>query len=173
MTILACGCPATYPDWHRQDIDLGGASAHILGIPSFLHMPLTYNLYTARQRQDIEQLELQETWPGLILTTTGMFRGKIIALLQPATSPSRFVQSLPLAFSLRGYLHDGGIGTVREAHRALQAELFDMGRMPKETYLCYVTCPHCAQSRGGDKILVLRRWQSSSVLQNRLSRQKR
>jgi len=168
---LECGCPESFPDWHEQDIDLGGTAAHILGIPTFLHMPLSYGIYAARQHQAVEQLELKERYPGLMLTKTGVLRGKIISLLEQGNSPSRFVQSLPLDFKLRGYLHPGGIGTIREAHRALQSTLFDLGRMPKEMYLCYLTCPRCADDRGGDKILVLRRWQASTILQRRLNKQ--
>ncbi len=168
---LPCGCPENWPDWHQQDQDLGGHAAHILPLPALLHMPLSYDLYVARQRHDLEQLELQETWPGLVLTTTGLLGGRLIALLHSAASPSRHVQNLPVNFQVRGYLHAGGIGTVRTAHRALQSHLFDLGRIPKETYLCHLTCPQCAEQRGGDQILLLRRWVASTTLEKRLRKQ--
>jgi hypothetical protein len=51
-------------------------------------------------------------------------------------------------------------------------QLFDMGRMPKELYLCYLTCPVCSEEKGGDKILLLRRWQASATLSKRIQTQK-
>ena len=47
--------------------------------------------------------------------------------------------------------------------------ILDSGRMPKELYLCHLTCPHCSADRGGDRILVLRRWQYRAGLVNRRS----
>jgi hypothetical protein len=69
-------------------------------------------------------------------------------------------------------LHHGGIGTIKEGTRHLQMQLFDMGRMPKELYLCYLTCPICRDDKGGDKILLLRRWKESATLAGRISGQK-
>jgi hypothetical protein len=50
----------------------------------------------------------------------------------------------------------------------LQAKLFDIGKMPKELYICHLTCLRCADERGGDKILLLRRWVESPTLKKRL-----
>jgi hypothetical protein len=118
------------------------------------------------------QLELEEEWPGLVLTRTGFLRGEIVRLLKSGNSPSRFVRNLEGSFNLRGYLHHGGIGTIKEGTRHLQMQLFDMGRMPKELYLCYLTCPICRDDKGGDKILLLRRWKESATLAGRISGQK-
>jgi hypothetical protein len=43
-------------------------------------------------------------------------------------------------------------------------QLLDSGRMPKEMYLAYLTCPACSEERGGDRILLLRRWRASGRL---------
>lgn len=161
---LECGCPESWPDWHQQDIDLGGMLAHQLGLPCFLHMPLSYGLYAAKQHQQIQDLELTEKWPGLVLSTTGLLRGRIIRLLADQSSPSRHVSALPMDFRIRGLLHEGGIGTVRDSVRALQSGLLDQGHMPKELYMAYLTCPRCADQRGGDKILLARRWRESATL---------
>lgn len=163
-----CPCPSEYPQWHEQDVDLSGQPVHRLKIPSFLFMPLSYENYVQKQQADIENLELETQWPGLILTRTGMFRGEIISLLNSGESPSRFIQNLPGNMTMRGYLHNGGIGTIKESTRQLQMQLFDMGRMPKEMYLCYLTCPICADKKGGDRILILRRWQDSPTLKKRI-----
>jgi hypothetical protein len=69
-------------------------------------------------------------------------------------------------------LHEGGIGTIKESTRQLQMQLFDFGRMPKELYLSYLTCPVCRDEKGGDKILLLRRWQHSSTLAKRIQKRK-
>jgi hypothetical protein len=164
---LPCGCPDAVPDWNDRDVDLSHHAAHILPVPTLLHMPLSHGLYVQRQRHDIEQLELRETWPGLVLLQTGFFGGRIIALLESAESPSRHVQTLPAPFRVRGKLHAGGIGTVRNSVRALQSQLLDAGRMPKELYLAHLTCPQCSEQRGGDRILVLRRWVDSPRLRGR------
>ena len=163
-----CHCPTTYPDWHEKDIDLSGKATHNLPIASFFFMPLSLDSYLNRQQSDIDQLELEEEWPDLVLTRTGMLRGEIVRVLKNGNSPSRFIRYLPADFHLHGFLHQGGIGTLKKSTRQLQARLFDMGRMPKELYLCYLTCPLCNEEKGGDKILLLRRWQASATLSNRI-----
>lgn len=167
--MLECGCPQEYPDWHNQDIDLAHHCAHVLPIASFLHMPLSFETYKQRQQEEIEQLELQERWPGFALTRTGWLRGKMIRLLEDAESPSRHFQRLSSDFQVRGYLHEGGIGTVRNSVREQQMQLLDSGRMPKEMYLAYLTCPVCSEERGGDRILLVRRWRTSARLAKKTS----
>jgi hypothetical protein len=134
---------------------------------------MSYDTYAQRQQQDIERLELHEQWPGLVLTKTGFLKGQLIRLLTSGESPSRYIRFLELDFKLHGYLHPGGIGTIKQSVRALQNRLFDLGRMPKELYLCYLTCPLCADQKGGDKILLLRRWKASPTLAKRLDRKQR
>jgi len=168
-----CACPTDYPDWHEQDVDLSGKLVHALKIPSFMYMPLSYEVYVQKQTKDIEQLELEEQWPGFVMTKTGFLRGEILRLLKPANSPSRFVRTLDGTSTFRGFLHKGGIGTIKESTRRLQNQLFDMGRMPKDMYLCYLTCPICSEQKGGDKILLLRRWQESKTLARRIQNQQR
>lgn len=165
-----CGCPAAFPAWHEQDIDLGGYRTHTLPIPTLLHMPLGYEIYVQRQQLALERLQMRELWPGLILTRTGLLRGSITRLLEDAPSLSRHVGNFPRPFPLRAHLHHGDVGTIRRAVQDTQAQLLDEGRLPKELYLCYLTCPRCAGARGGNKILLLRRWQSSSVLEKRRTR---
>lgn len=166
-----CHCPTSYPDWHEQDIDLSNKPTHSLSVASFFFMPLSLDSYLNRQQRDIDQLELQEEWPDLVLTRTGFMRGEILRVLKSGESPSRFIRYLPPDFRVRGFLHNGGIGTLRNSTRQLQASLFDKGRMPGELYLCYLTCPVCSEKKGGDKILLLRRWQESTTLSKRLKRQ--
>lgn len=166
----SCGCPDTYPDWHDQDIDLSLHAVHALPIPTFLHMPLSYELYRQRQQQEVAQFELRETWPGFTLTRTGMFHGRLLRLLENQTSPSRHFTRLDANFRLHGFLHHGGIGTIRHSVRQQQMQLLDRGSMPKEIYLSYLTCPVCAAARGGDKILLLRRWKTHKALTRKLRR---
>lgn len=166
-----CLCPTEYPQWHEHDLDFSGKPVHALNLPCFLFMPLSYEHHVQRQQHDIKQLELEEEWPQLVLTRTGLLRGEILRLLKSGDSPSRFVRHLEGSFQLRGYLHKGGIGTIKQSTRELQMQLFDLGRMPKELYLCYLTCPICADEKGGDKILLLRRWKESRTLARRISQQ--
>lgn len=163
--LLDCGCPSEYPNWNAEDIDLSGNCVHTLSIPTFAHMPLAYEAYLQRQQHEINRLDLPEKWPGFVLTRTGWFRGKIIRLLNTVQSPSRFVGFLPVPFTVRGRLHDGDIGTIRNSISELQSALIRDGKMPKEMYLCYLTCPRCQEDRGGAKILLLRRWAVSKRLQ--------
>ena len=166
---LECGCPEHYPDWDGQDIDLGGMAILELPLPTFLHMPMGYDLYVGRIRKLIEDLELEQQFPGFYLSKTGWFKGQIIAPLAENTqSPSRHVTHLPRPFALYGKLHNGGIGTIKTSLREMQAELFDAGRMPKDLYMAHLTCPICAEQRGGEKILMLRRWEHSPTLANRM-----
>jgi len=166
-----CHCPTAIPDFHLKDINLSGAAVHRFPLAAFFFMPLSYHNYAERQRQAVIELDLQERWPGLILSHTGMFRGSIMRVLENADSPSRFVSVLNADFKLHGYLHKGGIGTLKTAIRALQNRLFDQGRMPKEMYLSYVTCPLCEAKKGGEQILLLRRYSESQTLKNRLKKQ--
>lgn len=170
MNAPVCLCPSSYPDWHEKDVDVSGQPTHTMAMPTFLHMPMAYDTYVQKQQNDIEQLELQEQWPGLVLTKTGFVQGVLIRLLKTGDSPSRFVRYLSADFKLHGLLHLGGIGTIKQSVRQLQNRLFDMGRMPKEVYLCYLTCPICSERKGGDKILLLRRWQASPSLAKRLKK---
>ena len=161
---LSCACPEKYPDWDGKDINLGGQSTHSLGIPMLLHMPLSYEVYLKRQYHDIQVLHLTESWPNLVLTRTGMFRGAIMRLLEKTGSPSHRIHYLPNPFHLRGKLHSGDVGTIRHTVRQIQMELLDSGKLPKELYMCYLTCPLCQEERGGNKILLLRRWTESTLL---------
>lgn len=165
---LDCACPKIFPDWHEQDIDLGGALAHILPIPLFLHMPIGYEAYAARQHQALIRLNLQERWPGLILTRSAAFRGCIIRLLETAVSPARHLEFLTSPFHVRGYLHQGDVGTISVGVRHIQQTLVAEGHRPRELYLSYLTCPRCAEPRGGHKILLLRRWIESPALKRRI-----
>lgn len=163
-----CSCPSSYPDWrHGQDIDLGGYRTHTLPIPTLMHMPLSYELYVQRQQQALEQLQLREIWPGLVLTRTGFLRGGITRLLEDAPSLSRHVGYFPRPFQVRAHLHQGNVSTIRQAVRDIQAALLDVGCMPKELYLCHLTCPRCAGERGGERILLLRHWVKSELLGKR------
>ena len=164
---LSCACPEHYPDWDGKDVELGGQCVHVLSIPMLLHMPLSYEVYLKRQYHDIQGLQLKEPWPNLVLTRTGMFRGTIMRLLEKTGSPSHRIQYLPTPFHLRGKLHSGDIGTIRNSVRQIQMELLDSGRLPKELYISYLTCPLCRDKRGGNKILLLRRWTESSLLKKR------
>jgi len=167
---LSCACPERYPDWDGKDIDLGGRCVHVLPIPLILHMPLGYEVYLKRQHNDIQTLHLTESWPNLVLTRTGMFRGAILRLLENTRSPSHRIQFLPSPFHLRGKLHHGEIGTIRDSIRQIQMELLDSGKLPKELYLSHLTCPLCREARGGNKILLLRRWAESSLLAKRANK---
>jgi len=165
-----CYCPSNIPSLHLKDLDLSAAAIHRIPLAAFFFMPLSYHTYAEKQRQAVIDLDLKERWPGLILSNTGMFRGTITRILEHGDSPSRFVTNLPANFVLQGYIHKGGIGTIKSSIRALQNQLFDQGRMPKELYLSYLTCPHCETAKGGEQILLLRRFIESDTLKNRLKK---
>lgn len=167
---LECGCPGDFPDWHDQDIALAGQLVHTVSAPMFLHMPIGYELRLERQRQTLERLQLTERWPGLVLMRTGLLRGKLLRLLEPATSPARGLEYLPNPFQVRGYLHEGGIGSLALSVRRMQTELIKTGKRPLELYLGHLTCPRCADARGGEKILLLRHWAESPALLKRVKR---
>lgn len=166
---LSCGCPAEFPDWHDQDVNLGGQLAHIMPLPMLLHMPLGFELRVARQQNIIEQLGLTERWPGLVLTRSAAFRGSILRLLQDAVSPARYLEYLPNPYWVHGYLHRGGVDTLAAGIKHVQGELVARGRRPRELYLCYLTCPQCSPRRGGDQILALRRWTESPALLKKIN----
>lgn len=166
---LECGCPASFPDWHQQDIRLGGELVHEVTVPMFLHMPIGYELRVERQRQTLERLNLKERWPGLVLIRTGLLRGKILRLLEPAASPAYGLSYFPAPFQVRGFLHHGGITDIARSVKQMQSDLVNLGRRPLELYLSHLTCPHCAPQRGGEKILLLRHWVESPALQKRIA----
>lgn len=168
----SCACPTEYPDWHQKEIELGNHWAHVQKIPALLSMPLAYDHYVKTQFEAIQRLELQERYPGLVLTQTGIFGGRLIRLLENGSSAAYQVQRLPDPWHLSGWLHQGGIGTIKSSLRQLQQRLLDQGRLPKELFLCHLTCPTCARDKGGERILLLRRWEASARLQARLSRQR-
>ncbi len=167
---LECGCPEHFPDWDNQDVDLGGEAVLELSIPTFLHMPMGYEVYLGRVRHLISQLELEPRWPGFNLTRTGWMRGRILCPLTTADSPSRHVTLLPSPFQLRGKLHKGDIVSIKNSVREMQSGLLDAGRMPKELYLSYLTCPTCQEERGGAMIMLMRRWEQSTRLTKRVNK---
>ncbi len=165
--ILPCGCPAAWPSWAGGDVDLGGQPVHVQPLRTLLWMPMGYQAFRMRQQRELELLELEEPWPGLTLVRMGPFRGQLLRLLREADSPSRRVQHLPAPFRLRARLHRGGMATLRQAVQALQRELLEAGRMPKELYLAHLSCPRCQEAKGGELILLLRRWEDSPRLRRR------
>lgn len=167
---LACGCPESFPGWHEQGINLGGRLTHTVTLPTLLHMPVGYELRRERQRQTLQRLGLKETWPGLVLLRTGLLRGKILRLLEPATSPASGLSFLPQPFWVRGWLHQGPISAMAQSARRMQSALVQAGKKPLELYLSHLTCPRCAELRGGEKILLLRRWVESPALLKRLNK---
>jgi len=167
---LDCGCPSVYPDWRSGDIDLGGQLVHSLSIPMFMHMPIGYENYLLKQKDDIERLELHEMWAGFNLTRTGAFRGHMFCPLLEESSPARNVAVLPSPFHLRARLFHGDVMDMRHEVRAIQSELLDEGLMPKELYLSYLTCPICEEERGGKRILIMRRWIKSKKLEEKLNK---
>ncbi len=159
-----CACPDTYPDWDGQDIDLAGRCVHQMPIKTAFHMPLGYDTYVNKQYLNIRELELTEIWPMMVLTRTKLFGGEIIRFIEDAESASRMVQFLAPPFMVNILLHHGGIGTIRKSMRQQQMGILDSGKIPKELYLAHLTCPVCEEKKGGDKILLFRRWVASSRL---------
>lgn len=168
-----CGCPDVYPDWDDRDVDLGGTPALVMPMPMLVHMPLAFDLYAGKQQRIIEQMDLQESWPRLLLTRTGMLRGRLIRLLrQGSTSMSRYFEVLPFPFVVRCKLHHGNLSTGHKVIRDMQMRLVDEGCRPRELYISYLSCPACSERRG-EKILFLRRWTESGVLKHRRDEQTR
>ncbi len=168
---LDCGCPEHYPDWDGQDIDLGGQAMLALKTTTFLHMPMGHETHLGQIRYLINNLELKAQWPEFVMSRTGWLRGQMLAPLEEADSPSRHITHLESPFHLRVKLHQGDIGTIKKSVKEVQASLLDSGRVPKELYLSYLTCPNCQEKRGGDKIMLLRRWQTSAMLAKRVNKQ--
>ncbi len=165
---LECGCPEHYPDWDGQDIDLGSQAMLALSIPTFLHMPMGYELYLGRVRHLLKELELKERWPGFMLTRTGWLRGQILSPLESGESPSRHIIHMPSPLNIRAKLHEGDIATIKSSVKEMQSNLLDLGRMPKELYLSYLTCLNCEKKQGGAKIMIMRRWEKSARLSKRI-----
>ncbi|HFE37202.1 MAG TPA: hypothetical protein ENK06_02125 [Gammaproteobacteria bacterium] len=171
-----CPCPETYPDWDEQSVDLSGYCVHEMKVASILHMPVSFDMYVSKQAANINQLALKELWPGLVLSQTGWWGGKIIRLLEigeSATSASRLVYHLPSPFHVMAKLHRGGIGTVAKAVHKMQIEMSEKGCMPKEFYLAHLTCDACSERKGGDKILILRRYVANERIQKRMAKESR
>lgn len=171
--ILPCGCPEHYPDWDGEDVNLGGELVHEQPAPMLMHLPLAFNLYRHRQHEDIARLDLTERWPGFTLTKSAAFRGRHLRILEDEECPARHVRRLPNPFRLRVALHHGDVGSIRALVRQMQTELVQSGCMPKEIYLAYLTCPVCAEERGGSRMMVLRRWIPSKKLKERLEKRKK
>jgi hypothetical protein len=171
MTALPCGCPQHYPkEWDGQDVDIGGWLVHTQPAPMLLHFPIAFDLYRKRQDEDITRLGLKERWPGFALTLSAAFRGKHLRLLEEEECAARRVNHLPSPFRLRVAMHRGDIGSVKPVIRNMQTELIQEGRMPHELFLAYLTCPLCSDDRGGNRMMVLRRWKPSKKLKERLEK---
>ncbi len=169
--MLDCGCPSEYPQWDGEDVDLGAWLVHEQRVLMFLHMPIGYEAYLDRQHKDIKRLQLNERWPGFVLTQSAAFRGRILCPLAEDTSPARNTFRLSNPFYVRTKLVHGDVGSIKGEVRSMQSALLDEGKMPKELFLSYLTCPRCRDQRGGIKIMLLRHWIKSKKLQERLAKQ--
>jgi len=156
-----CPCPEKYPDWDGKTMNLGGYCVHEMKIASFFHMPMAYDMYVSKQAANVDHLELTEKWPGFLMTKTGMWGGKIMRLLEDSDSPSRLVKYLSDPFYVQVKLHDGGVGSVPKAVHKMQIEMVEKGRVPKDLYLAHLTCPMCCDRKGGDKIMILRKFNAN------------
>ena len=170
---MECGCPSEFPDWHGKDIDLGATLVHEQHSAMFFHMPIGFEACLDRQQHDIEKLELHEQWPGFVLAESAMFRGRILALLTENNSPARKTYRLKNPYMLRVQLFKGNLKDIKTVIRQVQSELFDEGRMPKNLFLSYLTCPRCQAERGGTQIMLLRHWVNSPKLTARLAKHKK
>ena len=168
---LECGCPDTFPSWHGRDIDLGGTLVHEQKTTMLFHMPLGFEAYLDRQHKDIERLELHEQWPGFVLAESGMFRGRILALLDEQHSLARSTYTLKSPYMVRAHRFSGELKDIKTTIRQMQSDLFDEARMPKNLFLSYLTCPKCRDERGGTQIMLLRHWVKSHKLEQRLAKQ--
>ncbi len=164
---LDCGCPSEYPDWHG-DVDLGGWLVHRQRLPSFLHMPIGFEACLDAQHKDIARLDLTERWPGFVLSRTGFFGGELLALLAEDRCPSHRTFRLANPFHVRCELFEGDVGQIKSSVRRMQSALLDEGKMPKELYLAYLTCPRCEAERGGRRLMILRHWVPSKRLARKL-----
>jgi len=167
-----CPCPKSYPEeWDGQCIDLGGYSVHEMKIAALFHMPMAFDMYVCKQAANVDHLELTEKWPGLVLSKTSTLGGRIIRLLEDNDSPSRLVHYLTSPFNVQVQLHHGGIGTVPKAIHKMQIEMMEKGLMPKEFYLAHLTCDFCSAQRGGDKVMIFRRFVANKRIQDRLAKE--
>jgi len=168
-----CPCPRHFPDWDDKDVDLAGQCVHIMPIAAFIKMPLSFETYLKKQSINVDELGLKELWPNFVLTRTKMWGGEIIRFLEDSDSPSRMVQYLPPPFTVHGLMHHGGIGTVTKSVQTQQVKLIEQGRRVQELYMAHLTCPRCEEERGGEKILLVRRWVASKALQSRVKKMKK
>jgi len=171
--MLDCGCPSEYPHWDGEDVNIGAWLVHEQRVPMFFHMPIGYEACLDRQHKDIRKLALTERWPGFVLTQSAAFHGRILCPLSESASPARRISRLSNPFRVRTRLVHGDVGSIRVAVQKMQSSLLDEGRMPKELFLSYLTCPRCRDARGGIKIMLLRHWVTSPKLKERLARQQR
>lgn len=170
MSAINCSCPTQFPQWHQQYLDLGRYCVFKSPVPMFLNMPIGFDFHHHQQAQQLIALELEEVWPGLCFLKPGFFRGELWRFIKSCDSPARQVGLLPPTFPVYTYLHPGDIGSLKPALAHMQHELLEQGKMPKEVYLAYLTCPLCADAKNGHKILVLRRWQPHAGLLKKVSR---
>ncbi len=146
---------------------------HCQKLSMFLHMPIGYEARLDMQLKDMQRLDLHARWPGFVLSRSAMFRGRLLCPLADEDSPARGVMRLPRPFHARAVLFRGDVADVRGEVSRMQSALLDEGRMPKELYLAYLTCPRCQEERGGMQLMLLRRWEKSARLQKRVSRGRR
>lgn len=155
----ACGCPTQIPGWHNEDVNLAGYRIYVNPLTTPMHMPLSFDLQKNKQNQELKDLELTELWPGLCLLSTGAWRGELWRFVEQE-SISRNFRIIPNPYWVRVSLHPGGIGTVKKTIGEMQHLLLEHKKMPKKLFLAHLTCPHCVQEQGGEKILVFRHWQA-------------
>jgi len=168
QVMTVCQCPDSYPAWHNETVNLAGKSVFADPLFTPLHMPLNFDLQLGHQNHTLSALELKETWPGLVFMRTGLWRGELLRFLDNADAPARQIRRLAPPFNVYAVVHKGDVGTIAVTLKQIQQLLLQRGCMPKQWYLGYLTCPVCAEQKGGHKILVLRRFVENSRLKARL-----
>ena len=127
-----CACPPRNPDWHGRDVDLGGTLDHTLSLPMLKHKTLAYGVYLVILLRMLMQLVLAEQWPGLVLTSTGFFRGSLPRLLEQTRSPARNLRTLARPNRVYAALNHGNLSTGHKVIQQKQMKIVDDGRRPRE-----------------------------------------
>ncbi len=153
-----CDCPEIKDqDWHNKEMNWSGKIFYFEDVPHFLNIPLGLEKRQHGMLEAIQRKGYTIANREMILHQPGLFKGRILIEIDDPEQYDANVIQLENTRVLTRVYHGSRAG-IKNAVEELKVFAQDRVHvLPGTIYLWYVTCPKCAQSRGGDKTVLLAR----------------
>lgn len=153
-----CHCPEINDrDWRLQDLDWSGKIFYFDYLPHILNAPLGFDKRLQDMKSQIGRKGYKCVNPQMVLYLPGMFQGR---LLMEIEDPEQYDANVEIFENARilTRVHKGPSSRIGNTVEELKAFVQDRTHiLPTIIYRWPVTCPICANQKGGDKTILLAR----------------